>query len=230
MDLSKSGRYNRCASFFRTADFDLDTDFWNLGGAVMLSRRRKSRVLFNCHLVGEVDMLRCKPMDAEECEPYTDVFFIKFSQVSNARFAKRKLDESVFLGNRLQVSYALQFESLSDTKEKLEARRKEVLCRIKFGRKEGSTSQQWSPQVSSQGGPDVHISSMKRDYVMASRSHVDQSFTRHVSSNKDYFPLPSMNETVRLVREKLDKIQSSSGNSEVQVAAKKSRVDNRRRI
>ncbi|XP_072969074.1 uncharacterized protein [Typha angustifolia] len=174
----------------------------------------------------------CKPMDAEECEPYTDVFFIKFSQVSNARFAKRKLDESVFLGNRLQVSYALQFESLSDTKEKLEARRKEVLCRIKsaVGRKEGSTSQQWSPQVSSQGGPDVHISSMKRDYVMASRSHVDQSFTRHVSSNKDYFPLPSMNETVRLVREKLDKIQSSSGNSEVQVAAKKSRVDNRRRI
>jgi hypothetical protein len=25
-------------------------------------------------------------MDAEDCEPYTDVFFIKFSQVSNARW------------------------------------------------------------------------------------------------------------------------------------------------
>jgi hypothetical protein len=25
-------------------------------------------------------------MDAEDCEPYTDVFFIKFSQVSNARY------------------------------------------------------------------------------------------------------------------------------------------------
>ncbi|KAF0918771.1 hypothetical protein E2562_026152 [Oryza meyeriana var. granulata] len=44
----------------------------------------------------------CTPMDAEDCEPYTDVFFIKFSHVSNARFAKRKLDKSVFLGNRLQ--------------------------------------------------------------------------------------------------------------------------------
>jgi hypothetical protein len=156
---------------------------------------------------------RCKPMDAEDCEPYTDVFFIKFSQVSNARwliwlqtipirwhsflldllafsalkiyiptgscsydtsrspvasgtaradqlqlstyflevesrisafhlknvklvlwfcrFAKRKLDESVFLGNRLQVTYAPHFESLLDTKEKLEVRRKEVLGRIK---------------------------------------------------------------------------------------------------
>jgi hypothetical protein len=51
--------------------------------------------------------------------------------LSCCRFAKRKLDESVFLGNRLQVTYAPQFESLLDTKEKLEARRKEVLGRIK---------------------------------------------------------------------------------------------------
>ncbi|KAI5001523.1 hypothetical protein ZWY2020_026173 [Hordeum vulgare] len=28
---------------------------------------------------------RCKPMDAEDCEDYTDVFFIKFAQVSDAR-------------------------------------------------------------------------------------------------------------------------------------------------
>ncbi|VAI52754.1 unnamed protein product [Triticum turgidum subsp. durum] len=74
----------------------------------------------------------CKPMDAEDCEEYTDVYFIKFAQVSNARFAKRKLDESVFLGNRLQVSYAPQFESLLDTKEKLEVRRNEVLRRIRW--------------------------------------------------------------------------------------------------
>lgn len=46
------------------------------------------------------------------------------------RFAKRKLDELVFLGNRLKVSYASQFESLADTKDKLETRRKEVLARL----------------------------------------------------------------------------------------------------
>lgn len=51
--------------------------------------------------------------------------------LSCCRFAKRKLDESVFLGNRLQVTYAPQFESPLDTKEKLEVRRKEVLGRIK---------------------------------------------------------------------------------------------------
>lgn len=50
--------------------------------------------------------------------------------ICDSRFSKRKLDESVFLGNRLQVSYAPQFESLHETKEKLEARRKEVLARL----------------------------------------------------------------------------------------------------
>lgn len=46
------------------------------------------------------------------------------------RFAKRKLDEFVFFGNRLQVAYAPHFESLLDTKDKLECRRKEVLGRL----------------------------------------------------------------------------------------------------
>lgn len=31
-------------------------------------------------------LFRCKPMDAEECEAYTDVYWIKFHQISNARW------------------------------------------------------------------------------------------------------------------------------------------------
>lgn len=57
------------------------------------------------------------------------ILFI-FLIISLNRFAKRKLDEFVFLGNRLQVSYAPQFENLDDTKDKLEGRRKEVLARL----------------------------------------------------------------------------------------------------
>ncbi|KAJ0678469.1 putative RNA-binding protein [Helianthus annuus] len=82
----------------------------------------------NRHRVGWP--IRFVPLDDEDCEPYTDVYWIKFHQVHNARFAKRKLDESVFIGNRIQVSYAPQYESLDDTKEKLEGRRKEVVARL----------------------------------------------------------------------------------------------------
>ncbi|XP_020576887.1 RNA-binding protein 48 isoform X2 [Phalaenopsis equestris] len=155
------------------------------------------------------EIVDCKPMDAEDCEPFTDVYWIEFSQVSNARFAKRKLDESIFLGNRLQISYAPDFESLSDTRDKLERRRIEVLSRIKFPRPDGSKS---------------HITTRSEDEKHY-REHPNQ-----VSSNQDYFPSASMNETVRLVRSKLDKVQSSSEHIANPPALKKIRMDNRRRI
>ncbi|KAL0730041.1 hypothetical protein Bca4012_026134 [Brassica carinata] len=62
-------------------------------------------------------------------------------------FAKRKLDESVFLGNRLQISYAPEFESLSDTKDKLETRRKEVLSRSNPQKAKSSVSQVTKPAL-----------------------------------------------------------------------------------
>ncbi|KAL4574057.1 hypothetical protein LXL04_020879 [Taraxacum kok-saghyz] len=156
---------------------------------------------------GEIDEFL--PLDDEDCEPFTDVYLIKFHQVNNARFAKRKLDESVFIGNRIQVSYAPQYESVNDTKEKLEGRRKEVLARLNPGRSKGST-------VTS---------------AVSSSKFIQQSkpFPSTVSSNQDYFPLESMNQTVRLVREKLNKIESDSETLKAG-SSKKPRIDNRRRI
>lgn len=161
-------------------------------------------------------------MDAEDCEQYTDVYWIKFHQFNNARFAKRKLDESIFLGNRLQVTYAPEYESLSDTKEKLEGRRKEVLARLNPRRSKGpsdlkdtctSTSSLAQRQLSvSQAAAIGHAPSMPL-----------------IPSDKEYFPSESMNQTVKLVREKLNKIQSSSENT-ASGSSKKARVDNRRRI
>lgn len=168
----------------------------------------------------------CKPMDAEDCEPFTDVYWIKFHQVDNSRFAKKKLDEFVFLGNRLQVSYAPHFESLSDTKEKLEGRRNEVLARLKPRSSNASTAYGRGPSASGQSLGLQQRDSEDSHYT--ARSGGSASMT-HVSSDKEYFPLESMNQTVRLVREKLNEIRSSSDNSDAQ-SSKRPRVDNRRRI
>ncbi|XP_059656136.1 uncharacterized protein LOC132303077 [Cornus florida] len=194
------------------------------------------------------DIEECKPMDDEDCEPFTDVYWIKFRQANNARFAKRKLDEFVFLGNRLQVSYAPHFESLLDTKEKLEGRRKEVLARLNPGRSRGSTVH--NPGVSSEPlsvatpsqtdcisqsmnnlrefGEPHHISQSK-DSTPTMVSQSKDSIPTMVSSDQDYFPTQSMNQTVRLVRDKLNKIQSGVEHLGAG-PSKKTRVDNRRRI
>ncbi|KAD2803926.1 hypothetical protein E3N88_37303 [Mikania micrantha] len=153
---------------------------------------------------GEIDEFL--PLDDEDCEPFTDVYWIKFHQINNARlFAKRKLDESVFIGNRLQVSYAPQYESLSDTKEKLDIRRKDVLAR--HNRKKLALSY-----------------ASKKHHIIHS-----QKFPSTVSSNQDYFPVESMNQTVRLVREKLNKIEADSETLRAG-SSKRPRNDNRRRI
>ncbi|KAG9449871.1 hypothetical protein H6P81_009836 [Aristolochia fimbriata] len=182
---------------------------------------------------GEVE--ECKPMDAEDCAPFTDVYWIKFFKCSHARFAKRKLDESVFLGNRLQVSYAPQFETLSDTKEKLEGRRKEVLSRINPGRSRMGKPQ--TPELPLTGKqvpvlPPQQKSFKGKEYLESKQAEgIEKAIPiSRVSSDKEYFSSPSMNETVRLVRERLDKIKSSGHQVGNEPALKKSRVDNRRRI
>ncbi|KAL8218921.1 hypothetical protein R6Q57_022294 [Mikania cordata] len=171
---------------------------------------------------GEIDEFL--PLDDEDCEPFTDVYWIKFHQINNARFAKRKLDESVFIGNRLQVSYAPQYESISDTKEKLDIRRKDVLTRHNPGKSKGSI-----PSHKSHISHPLNIE--QRNPRGAQQQHIihSQKFPSTVSSNQDYFPVESMNQTVRLVREKLNKIEADSENFKAG-SSKRSRNDNRRRI
>ncbi|KAL6566513.1 hypothetical protein OROGR_002128 [Orobanche gracilis] len=183
---------------------------------------------------GQVE--ECNPMDAEECEPYTDVYWIKFHQFNNARFAKRKLDESVFIGNRLQVSYAPEHESLFDTKDKLEGRRNEVLARLNPRRYKGLSESDSTIEpslVSNSLLKDIFQPTSSLIPSQLSESQMDAvghtSSTVLASSNKEYFPSESMNRTVHLVREKLNKIQSSVEHKEAD-SSKRARVDNRRRI
>ncbi|CAH8304579.1 unnamed protein product [Eruca vesicaria subsp. sativa] len=181
------------------------------------------------------DIEECKPMDAEDCEQFTDVYWIKFRLIANARFAKRKLDDSVFLGNRLQISYAPEFESLSDTKDKLETRRKEVLSRSN-PQKAKSVSQVTKPALT----PMDNFSQQKSlQREMDYQFHRRHAPVTRVSSDQEYFASSSMNQTVNTVREKLNKIEesgkqkrleASSQNLQTEPDLKRTRIDNRRRI
>ncbi|XP_047151237.1 RNA-binding protein 48 isoform X3 [Vigna umbellata] len=159
------------------------------------------------------------------------------TSVVKLRFAKRKLDDFVFFGNKLQVSYAPQFESLSDTQDKLEGRRREVLARLnpaKRSKETLATSSKETPATSSDAMITSNVISAQHldsnawdvEFKGGSRSN----FPTRISSNEDYFASQSMNRTVNFVRNKLDKIRSSGEHTQAGSASKKQRVDNRRRI
>ncbi|GAU43150.1 hypothetical protein TSUD_246900 [Trifolium subterraneum] len=140
-------------------------------------------------------------------------------------FAKRKLDEFVFLGNRLQVSYAPHFESLSDTKDKLEGRRREVLARLNPRRSKETIASNSRPLINSNTSClSEPLDPSQRNVEFEGRSNNGNLSKRTVSSNEDYFSSPSMNQRVRIVRDKLDKIQSSGEHLQAGSTSKKARV------
>ncbi|XP_077159049.1 RNA-binding protein 48 [Paroedura picta] len=66
------------------------------------------------------------PLDDYPSEEFTEVYLIKFQKIQSARVAKRKLDERSFFGSLLHVCYAPEFETVQETREKLQDRRKYI--------------------------------------------------------------------------------------------------------
>ena len=56
---------------------------------------------------------------------------MKFVDISAARVAKRKLDDRSFFGKSLHVSYAPEFESVEETREKLRERRDTIAKKLR---------------------------------------------------------------------------------------------------
>jgi len=89
-------------------------------------------------LYGTIEEYRCMhEMDAED--EYCDVYWIKFTDLPEARIAKRKVDDYNFFGKLLRVEYAPQHESIKDTRDKLEERRRVVNFRLNVLNKKPSS-------------------------------------------------------------------------------------------
>ncbi|NWR56542.1 RBM48 protein, partial [Bucorvus abyssinicus] len=65
-------------------------------------------------------------LDEYPAEQFTEVYLIKFQKLQCARVAKKKMDERSFFGSLLHVCYAPEFETVQETREKLQNRRKYI--------------------------------------------------------------------------------------------------------
>lgn len=64
-----------------------------------------------------------KQMDVEQ---FTEVYWVKFHRIFDARKCKRFLDAKEFYGGILHISYAPEYESKEELKEKLSQRTFEI--------------------------------------------------------------------------------------------------------
>ncbi|GFU62611.1 RNA-binding protein 48 [Nephila pilipes] len=93
-----------------------------------------------CDQYGIVEDFR--PLDDYPCEEFTEVYLVKFSLFNASRIAKKSLDDKLFFGSALHVCYAPEFETVLETKGKLQERRKYIAWKTNSGKKQANVSSQ----------------------------------------------------------------------------------------
>lgn len=78
---------------------------------------------------------------------FTDTVWVQYETVNNARHAKAHGVQKPFYGNKLQITYAPQFESRDDTADKLAQRRQLLQRRARPIQAEGKKSMPWKPPL-----------------------------------------------------------------------------------
>ena len=63
---------------------------------------------------------------AVEIEQFTDCYYVKYQKIHFARRAKTFIDRKNFYGGILHVSYAPEYETPADVREKLKSRKRDV--------------------------------------------------------------------------------------------------------
>ncbi|XP_028394596.1 RNA-binding protein 48-like [Dendronephthya gigantea] len=99
-------------------------------------------------IYGTIDEYRI--LDDYPSDKFTKVYWIKFRHIMAARKAKRKLDNRSFFGGILHVSYAPEFESVEETKQKIMDRKRVVERKIHYSQKQSKSEQETDhePQTS----------------------------------------------------------------------------------
>lgn len=69
-------------------------------------------------------------------ESFTETYHAVFDSIQSARIAKKMLDTKNFYGGSLHVCYAPEFESLSQTRQKIWQRQREIIFRLNNLQKE----------------------------------------------------------------------------------------------
>ncbi|KAM9823810.1 RNA-binding protein 48 [Neosynchiropus ocellatus] len=78
-----------------------------------------------CALYGVVQEYR--PLDEYPAEEFTEVYLVKFQRLTSARTAKRRMDETSFYGGVLHVCYVPEYETVEDTRLKLQDRKRYIM-------------------------------------------------------------------------------------------------------
>ncbi|XP_038580871.1 RNA-binding protein 48 [Micropterus salmoides] len=138
-----------------------------------------------CALYGAVEEYR--PLDEYPAEEFTEVYLVKFQKLTSARAAKRHMDEKSFYGGVLHVCYVPEYETVEDTRLKLQDRRRYVIRAVQNKAKE----KEQKKAVNQEHTSSDTTASTSEAIITRHDETTDNDKTRETSNNSHYsgFPL-----------------------------------------
>lgn len=134
-----------------------------------------------CQRYGDIDFLKMLPDYPHE--DYAEVYLVKYKVLKNARFAKKQLDGKSFFGQVLHVCYAPELETVDETREKLQDRRKTIAALTRYRQDSGARNLTREPRVMpstavrymNQLRPDLRKESLNRLHPRVDKSVINNS-------------------------------------------------------
>ncbi|KAF3707512.1 RNA-binding protein 48 [Channa argus] len=102
-----------------------------------------------CALYGTVEVYR--PLDEYPAEEFTEVYLVKFQKLTSARAAKRHMDETSFYGGVLHMCYVPEYETVEDTRLKLQDRRRYIIRAVQTKAREKEKQERANKEPTTSG-------------------------------------------------------------------------------
>ncbi|KAM3843371.1 RNA-binding protein 48-like [Diretmus argenteus] len=135
-----------------------------------------------CALYGAVEEYR--PLDEYPAEQFTEVYLVKFQRLTSARAAKRQMDEKSFYGGILHVCYVPEYETVEDTRLKLQDRRRYVIRTAQNKAREKKQKDEVNKE------PTVSDTATSERIISTSDQTSDNNNTGETSSTSHYLGFP----------------------------------------
>ncbi|KAM8840999.1 RNA-binding protein 48 [Spinachia spinachia] len=139
-----------------------------------------------CALYGAVEEYR--PLDEYPAEEFTEVYLVKFQKLTSARAAKRRMDEKSFYGGVLHVCYVPEYETVEDTRLKLQDRRRYVIRAVRSIARESKQKEAVNEETTSSNTATTSETVIPRRHKTSDNDNTEK--TSNISHHTDFPPLP----------------------------------------
>ncbi|XP_051948691.1 RNA-binding protein 48 [Xyrauchen texanus] len=115
-------------------------------------------------------------LDEYPAEQFTEVYLFKFQKFTSARAAKRHTDEKSFFGGQLHVCYAPEYETVEETRQKLQDRRRFVNRVSQKSSKQNDQQQNESAELPRTDTPAASAPKFQKDYEKPKGENVNSNY------------------------------------------------------